>query len=671
MEYYAVNCKLTDPGFTESNSQLKINRDFARKINQRTSAYNSAQKDATCCFVHNIDENDVSVGIITSRQIDVKASAEKYLAAIGLPTEICDHNEIIFKNMLTMLRETCRNGYYKDEDEVLENLGIESLNSSWFKISTDEKLLDENVPKERSFLKSSESTMDETLHPELERVFAGSLKKLKGHPVHYYVESDDSDIARAACTVLLEALYAMGRIENRRCTFFDVCAINDLSESNTNELYKSCAGGTIVLDATELHESAECSVNGDIETLSTACKVAAKYRNDVLTLICLPLSFSSKLIKLLDDELASMSFVTVKEKPVEPERARVMLRRMARKNGTRGDKKLDARISDSGSYTQSELKALFDGWFTEKLRAAYPAYCDSFSEYEENKKTARVCNAYNELSEMIGLKQAKTTINKALDYYKLIRRCANLGINGERPAMHMIFTGNPGTAKTTVARLFASIMKDNGLVESGQLIEVGRSDLVGKYVGWTAKIVKEKFRKARGGVLFIDEAYSLADGHEGSYGDEAINTIVQEMENERDNVIVIFAGYPDKMDDFLSRNPGLRSRIAFHVRFDDYDADDLCEITRLIGKKQGVFFTSAAIERLRAGFNLISGVDDFGNGRYARNVVELSRMNLATRLVRRDVNTLTKEEVTTIEAQDVEMPSVNHKDNYRRIGFVA
>ena len=119
-------------------------------------------------------------------------------------------------------------------------------------------------------------------------------------------------------------------------------------------------------------------------------------------------------------------------------------------------------------------------------------------------------------------------------------------------------------------------MKENRLLSKGNLIEVGRGDLIGKYVGWTAPMIQKKFKQAEGGVLFIDEAYSLVDDRDGSYGDEAINTIVQEMENHRDNVVVIFAGYPDKMESFLQKNPGLRSRIAFHVPFDDYSTEELC-----------------------------------------------------------------------------------------------
>ena len=166
---------------------------------------------------------------------------------------------------------------------------------------------------------------------------------------------------------------------------------------------------------------------------------------------------------------------------------------------------------------------------------------------------------------MIGLTKAKAVIAQALDYYKAQKLFREKGISLERPAMHMVFTGNPGTAKTTVARLFAQIMKENGLLPVGDLIEVGRADLVGKYVGWTAPTVKAKFAAAKGSVLFIDEAYSLVDDKDGLFGDEAINTIVQEMENHRDDIVVIFAGYPDKMEQFLQKNPGLRSRIAFHM----------------------------------------------------------------------------------------------------------
>lgn len=170
--------------------------------------------------------------------------------------------------------------------------------------------------------------------------------------------------------------------------------------------------------------------------------------------------------------------------------------------------------------------------------------------------------------------------------------------------------------------------------------------------------------------MFIDEAYSLVDGYSGYFGDEAIDTIVQEMENHREDVVVIFAGYPDKMEDFLLRNPGLRSRIAFHVPFADYDASELCEIASLIGKNKGVSFESEAMEKLNAVFETAKKQSDFGNGRYVRNVIEQAKMNQASRLVECNPEEITTEEITTIKAEDIVAPTIKTEQK-RTIGFAC
>lgn len=258
-----------------------------------------------------------------------------------------------------------------------------------------------------------------------------------------------------------------------------------------------------------------------------------------------------------------------------------------------------------------------------------------------------------------------------LNYYKLQRVYKDKGLKQDRPAMHMVFTGNPGTAKTTVARLFARIMKENSLLSKGQLVEVGRGDLVAKYVGWTAKTVQEKFRAAMGGVLFIDEAYSLVEDRGGSFGDEAINTIVQEMENHREDVVVIFAGYPNEMEKFLDKNPGLRSRIAFHVPFANYNTAELCDIARLIGKSKGVTLTEGAVEKLSGVFDEARKQSDFGNGRYVRNVLELSKMNQAARILDMDPEKVSESILTSISEQDIEIPQAKQTAQVRKIGFSA
>jgi AAA+ superfamily predicted ATPase len=236
--------------------------------------------------------------------------------------------------------------------------------------------------------------------------------------------------------------------------------------------------------------------------------------------------------------------------------------------------------------------------------------------------------------------------------------------------MHMVFTGSPGTAKTSTARLFAQIMKDNGLLSVGSLVEVGRGDLVGKYVGWTAQIVKSKFHEAKGSVLFNDEAYALVDDRCGMFGDEAINTIVQEMENMREDIVVIFAGYTDKMEEFLQRNPGLRSRIAFHVPFADYSSEELTQILALMAKKEAITLDAGVNAKVLPILEVARREQDFGNGRFVRNLFEQARMRQATRLLAMDADKLTKAELQSLIADDFEAPP-KQRGKMKSFGFCA
>ena len=346
------------------------------------------------------------------------------------------------------------------------------------------------------------------------------------------------------------------------------------------------------------------------------------------------------------------------------------MKMLAVKNHIRTDKKLFSGFERDKLYLPGELRVTFDEWYNNKLKTSvFPQYKDLSVCRKEAVKEEAKGSAYDDLQEMIGLSDAKGVIKKALNYYKLQRVYKDKGLKQDRPAMHMVFTGNPGTAKTTVARLFARIMKENGLLSKGQLVEVGRGDLVAKYVGWTAKTVQEKFRAAMGGVLFIDEAYSLVEDRGGSFGDEAINTIVQEMENHREDVVVIFAGYPNEMEKFLDKNPGLRFRIAFHVPFANYNTAELCDIARLIGKSKGVTLTEGAVEKLSGVFDEARKQSDFGNGRYVRNVLELSKMNQAARILDMDPEKVSESILTSISEQDIEIPQAKQTAQVRKIGF--
>ena len=283
-------------------------------------------------------------------------------------------------------------------------------------------------------------------------------------------------------------------------------------------------------------------------------------------------------------------------------------------------------------------------------------------------KTAR-----EQLESMIGLESAKKLIAGAVATFKMQKKLRQKGIDIGKNSMHMVFTGNPGTAKTTVARLLAQILKDEGVLSSGVFVEAGRSTLVGKYVGETAIKVSNAFADANGGVLFIDEAYSLNDmSDRGSYGDEAINTIVQEMENRREDIIVIFAGYPDEMNSFIERNPGMSSRIAFRVNFDDYSVEELCEIARFQAASKHMTLTDEAMAKLRPIFETAKESRTFGNGRYVRKAIEMAISNLALRVCALGEEEQTIDVLTTITAEDIVAPELDTTEKpKRRIGFAA
>ena len=292
------------------------------------------------------------------------------------------------------------------------------------------------------------------------------------------------------------------------------------------------------------------------------------------------------------------------------------------------------------------------------------------SEYASRRETASPAESdgFAPLEELIGLQNVKEQMRKIVALAKMKQDMAERGMNQVPVVLNMAFTGNPGTAKTTVARIAARLFHETGLLDSGELVEVGRADLVARYVGQTADQVRSVFQKAKGKLLFIDEAYSLVE-KDGLYGDEAINTIVQEMENHRDETVVIFAGYPDKMDMFFSKNPGLRSRIPFHIRFQDYSTEDMQQIAELEARKRGFSLLPEAREKVRSICAAAVNHSDFGNGRFCRNLVESAILNYASR-VYGGAKCDTEKDFTLVN-EDFAIPvSRKQQDSVHHIGFL-
>ena len=256
--------------------------------------------------------------------------------------------------------------------------------------------------------------------------------------------------------------------------------------------------------------------------------------------------------------------------------------------------------------------------------------------------------------ELIGLKPVKTRIREIAALLLVDRLRKQFELSSETPTLHMCFTGNPGTGKTTVAMRMGEILKRLGYVREGHLITVTRDDLVGQYIGHTAPKTKEVIKKAMGGVLFIDEAYYLyKPENERDYGQESIEILLQIMENNRDDLVVILAGYKDKMDRFFQSNPGMRSRIAHHIDFPDYHLEELLAIAKLMLATQNYRFSTEAEQAFAEYLTLRMKMEHFANARSIRNALDRARLRQANRLFGSKGRTLSKQDLMTLEAEDI------------------
>jgi len=256
-------------------------------------------------------------------------------------------------------------------------------------------------------------------------------------------------------------------------------------------------------------------------------------------------------------------------------------------------------------------------------------------------------------AELVGLKPVKLRIRQIAALLLVDRVRRRMGLTAETPTLHMSFTGNPGTGKTTVAKRMAEILHALGYVRKGHLVSVTRDDLVGQYIGHTAPKTKEVLKKAMGGVLFIDEAYYLyRPENERDYGQESVEILLQVMENQRDDLVVILAGYTDRMERFFHSNPGFRSRIAHHIDFPDYSDEELMAIAETMMRTQNYHFSPAGEEAFRDYIAARRQQPHFANARSIRNALDRMRLRHANRHFVGGA-TVSLADLSTIEAEDV------------------
>lgn len=528
-----------------------------------------------------------------------------------------------------------------------------------------ENLIKKGVAKKAALKKAVDSWPQiKGLKEELERIFKGKNPLFRGNPVHYVIEAEDSSDRSEIRNLLASCLFEQNRIMMKRITEIKLETLSNTSNERLSGFLDIQDGGIVVVALYKSFNSGE-TLNAMHQAMDELVSLIKKKKRNVLFVFEFGKAAEAgwKYIRSL---LSEMTFIEIKEKNLSNAESISFIDKLAAADNVSDSSVLHKLINES-SYSVGDLRDIYSSWYDKHLcSAVYPAYSDISSEGQACVKQTKG-SAYQKLSRMIGLDEVRTVITSAIDYARVQSLYEKTGVATTDMTRHMVFCGNPGTAKTTCARLYAQIMKDNGLLSKGQLIEVGRKDIVSKYLGGTAPLIKEYFEKADGGVLFIDEAYSLVDDKKGLYGDEAINTIVQEMENHRDSVVVILAGYPEEMETFLSRNPGLRSRISFHVNFRDYTSSELLSILKLFISDSGMALDGSAEPKLIRIFEAAAVQEDFGNGRFARNLFEQARLNQASRILH--IANPSDDAIRTLISDDFKEPE-RKMQKRRQIGFV-
>ena len=652
----------------------KADKKESDRVNDILNEFNSNLEEGDLSInVTSIEKTQLKLSISSSlnSESDIEREIVSLLQALGInPKYSIEKEEVSVKEFAKSISDGTKQGFINDPDDICQKYTVGDKRYCLRQNDFNEEMIGDDLDS---------SIVFQSIEEEKKRIFSPSApKEFICHPVHYVIASDNEDLRIEMRRQLLSALYKANRLKSRRVSILSLNPLQNIFSANykesgtiANRLYNKGEGGTVIISGTKAEEeNDDCFTPSDNGELEAIMFNANMHRDNVLTVIELDDNEESlNEIKELSDK---MDFVILKENLVYGQGAKEYLQLLAKKDGINNIESLLDKVVEGEGYHYSNLSSLYKTWKEERKKSSFPAYSSFMSNLNIENARKPKGNAYKELQGLIGLENAKRVIDEAIAYFKMESFMEKRNLKISSPSRHMVFYGAPGTAKTTVARLFAQIMKENGMLSKGELVEVGRKDLVGKYVGWTAMQVERVFKIAEGSVLFIDEAYSLVDGRDKLYGQEAINTIVQMMENMRENTIVIFAGYEKEMKEFINQNPGLRSRIPFHVHFPDYSDSELLEILKLVASKNNYSLTEGAECKARDIFKTASLSKDFGNGRFVRNLFEKATMKKALRLSSSLDDFISDTELLTLREEDFEMPEeYSNERKTRVIGFTA
>ncbi len=669
-----------DPGYTpggKDDETTKVFYAIHRRFCKRSKFKN------TFCAVYDVSPDEfMLVTGVWQNSYSVQEVCDFYKSVAGEVTEdfkiqLKSYTEITFKEAMDFWEIAVDNDY------------CSSMRNDYYKLSVyderdytlEEECFEKRIydyPKVREM--ADEILASSSLIDELDRIYSeGNRKKFYGCPVHYRLQSGSKDAALSMVRVLAKALYSNNRLLSTR-----ICVMSDFDGESfswhhhgVNEIENlgfHSEGGCVVINTIGNEDSGQyASVSEDV--LAVIKRFISKYSENVQLFVIEDEANPGFTKRLFEELFGEVDFVKVSEGVGDRDQAKKYMEKLARQSRYKDLFGEDAYkyLPDRKYLTSGMVSSAFNKWSDEVLKKKVYSSYSKIGISTSKKKSRKNNKAYEELMDMVGLDDVKHVVQQIISSYKMSKYKSSYGMSDNESCRHMVFTGNPGCAKTTVARLLCDILRKEELLKTGKFVECGRADLVARYVGWTAKTVKAKFREAKGGILFIDEAYSLVDGL-NSFGAEAINTIVQEMENSRDDVIVIFAGYPEPMEKFIAQNEGMKSRIAFHLNFPDYNPDELMGILDLMLKKKELELDLPARNECKRIMELACDVPDFGNGRFVRNLLEQATMEQAGRLLPPGIKKRpSKSEIRLLKKEDfqVNISQMLKNETKREIGFAS
>ena len=679
----------------ESDGQAVTVRERRNSARSRSKAlYEAVSRQTTFCFIseYEPERGTATVHFAIEKKDDVLSILQVIQETVteNAPDADLQWQETTITDIMKQYRKAERKNYVEDAVDPIWNMLEDHF--GYRRNLFSDAMVRETIRKQSVYgcsevlHQARNCFAGDLFREEVERIYSDkNPKKFYGIPVHYDFCFSDPHSAETLISLLSQALLENNRLLGRRVSTVSFHKIDFDDEDNWEALeaiIKLAYGSMLVIDFTNRDTPGKPrrrprflnagDDNEQEETCKRLFRLMEKYKQT--TLFVLLENPQQKVFLNYAADSTGLPFLQFTEHINDRATALQYLARLLEESSIKTfvPRDWETILTEQEKYTAEDVTNDFNFWYSHALQDhVYTAYQGCLRQPSKTKETT---DHYAKLQSMVGLTEIKRVIDTILADFRMKQMRQDAGLKTENRSLHMLFTGNPGSAKTTCARLLAGILKDRGFLAGGEFVECGRSDLVGQYVGWTARIVKDKFRKARGGVLFIDEAYALNSNDK--FGPEAINTIVQEMENHRDDVIVIFAGYPEPMEAFLKTNEGLRSRIAFHLHFPDYNADELTEIFALMLKEQGFTCSTDFMEKARSLFSEAVTHAEFGNGRFARNLLEQSIMKQSARLIRLSedaggsAHPLHRKDLITLETDDLAVESVtNYRVEKPAIGF--